>query len=236
MRLRTGRRLADDVESGDRRAALAWAGVSVVRMRMAVVLPAPLWPSRPSTVPGATSRSRSRSAQRSSNRLPSPVAVTTAGRRGCVVHDRLQVFVWCTDLFVHSTTKNSSTLYDVASEYPTEAGPEAGRPATRAASSSSSNGDRASTSSLRAAEKITSKAAKQAAKVAAKTAQHLDSLDRLAAASGSARRVDADRAGQRKPRFTRDDIAAAAIRIADTEGLRGGVDAAHRRRARRRAR
>ena len=37
----------------------------VVRMRIAVVLPAPLWPRRPSTVPGATLRSRSRRAQRS---------------------------------------------------------------------------------------------------------------------------------------------------------------------------
>ena len=33
--------------------------------RIAVVLPAPLWPSRPRTVPAGTSRSRSRSAQRS---------------------------------------------------------------------------------------------------------------------------------------------------------------------------
>ena len=31
---------------------------SVVRIRTAVVLPAPLWPSRPSTVPGSTARSR----------------------------------------------------------------------------------------------------------------------------------------------------------------------------------
>ena len=35
---------------------------SVVRMRMAVVFPAPLWPRRPSTVPRGTETSRSRSA------------------------------------------------------------------------------------------------------------------------------------------------------------------------------
>ena len=35
---------------------------SVVRMRIAVVLPAPLWPSSPSTEPAGTSRSKSRRA------------------------------------------------------------------------------------------------------------------------------------------------------------------------------
>ncbi len=50
---------------------------SVVRMRTAVVLPAPLWPSRPSTVPEATSRSRSASACVSPKRRPSP-SVRTA--------------------------------------------------------------------------------------------------------------------------------------------------------------
>ena len=50
-----------------------------------------------------------------------------------------------------------------------------------------------------------------------------------------ARRVDARRARQRAARASRrDEIAAAAIRIADAEGLRRGVDAPHRGRARRR--
>ena len=62
---------ADGGRIGARRrrpATEAWPSVGVdrvVRMRMAVVLPAPLWPSSPRTVPGGTSRSRSRSAQRS---------------------------------------------------------------------------------------------------------------------------------------------------------------------------
>ncbi len=51
----------DDVMAGDERAALG-RGERVVRMRTAVVFPAPLWPSRPSTVPASTTRSRLASA------------------------------------------------------------------------------------------------------------------------------------------------------------------------------
>jgi AcrR family transcriptional regulator len=71
----------------------------------------------------------------------------------------------------------------------------------------------------KAAEKINAKIDKQATKVAAKTAKHIETLDRLAAHLET---IDvwtrADR-GSRKPRFNRDDIAAAAIRIADSEGF-----------------
>lgn len=71
----------------------------------------------------------------------------------------------------------------------------------------------------KAAEKINAKLDKQATKVAAKTAKHIETLDRLAAHLET---IDvwtrADR-GSRKPRFNRDDIAAAAIRIADSEGF-----------------
>ena len=45
--------------------ARRWAAASVVRIRMAVVLPAPLWPRRPSDGAAGTSRSRSRRAHRS---------------------------------------------------------------------------------------------------------------------------------------------------------------------------
>ena len=54
---------------------------------------------------------------------------------------------------------------------------------------------------------------------------------RISKPSMSGRRTDR---GMRKPRFNRSDIAAAAIRIADAEGFRSGVDAPPRRRARRR--
>ncbi|MEP7111808.1 MAG: TetR/AcrR family transcriptional regulator [Ilumatobacteraceae bacterium] len=69
------------------------------------------------------------------------------------------------------------------------------------------------------AEKVNAKFDKQTNKVAAKTARHVETLDRLAAHLEA---IDvwtrADRVS-RKPRFTRDDIAAAAIRIADAEGF-----------------
>jgi AcrR family transcriptional regulator len=67
--------------------------------------------------------------------------------------------------------------------------------------------------------KLDKQAVKIAAKTAAKTAQHVETLNRLAAHLET---IDvwtrADRAS-RKPRFSRDDIAAAAIRIADAEGF-----------------
>jgi AcrR family transcriptional regulator len=67
--------------------------------------------------------------------------------------------------------------------------------------------------------KINAKLDKSASKVAAKTAKHVETLDRLAAHLET---IDVwtrtDRAS-RKPRFNRDDIAAAAIRIADSEGF-----------------
>ncbi len=71
----------------------------------------------------------------------------------------------------------------------------------------------------KAAEKINAKIAKQADKVAAKTAMHVETLERLAAHLET---IDVwtrtDRIS-RKPRFSRDDIAATAIRIADAEGF-----------------
>jgi AcrR family transcriptional regulator len=69
------------------------------------------------------------------------------------------------------------------------------------------------------AEKISVKAAKQAARVTAKAEKHLESLDRLAAHLDALDVWTRAEPGSRKPRLTRDDIAAAAIRIADAEGL-----------------
>ena len=73
-----GGRVGHDVEAVDRAVPVV-GRASVVRMRIAVVLPAPLWPSRPRTVPAGTWRSRSRSAHRSSKRLPSPSATIPLG-------------------------------------------------------------------------------------------------------------------------------------------------------------
>ena len=67
--------------------------------------------------------------------------------------------------------------------------------------------------------KVNAKIDRHATKVAAKTAKHVETFDRLAAHLET---IDvwtrADR-GSRRPWFNRDDIAAAAIRIADTEGF-----------------
>lgn len=71
----------------------------------------------------------------------------------------------------------------------------------------------------KATEKLNAKLNKQADKVAAKSAKHAQSLERLAEHLETIDVwVRADRAS-RKPRFSRDDIAAAAIRIADAEGF-----------------
>jgi AcrR family transcriptional regulator len=71
----------------------------------------------------------------------------------------------------------------------------------------------------KAAEKINSKIDKQADKVAAKTAKHIETLDRLAAHLETIDVWTRSHGAGRKPRFNRDDIAAAAIRIADAEGF-----------------
>ena len=63
---------AHDVEARPPRRCPVVGRDRVVRMRMVVVLPAPLWPRRPRTVPAGTSRSRSRRAERSPKRLLRP--------------------------------------------------------------------------------------------------------------------------------------------------------------------
>ena len=71
----------------------------------------------------------------------------------------------------------------------------------------------------KATEKLNAKLNKQTAKVVAKSAQHVESLDRLAAHPETLDTWTRMDKGMRKPRFNRDDIAAAAIRIADAEGF-----------------
>jgi AcrR family transcriptional regulator len=67
--------------------------------------------------------------------------------------------------------------------------------------------------------KINAKIDRQATKVAAKAARHVETLDRLAAHLETIDVWTRSDRGSRKPRFNRDDIAAAAIRIADSEGF-----------------
>jgi AcrR family transcriptional regulator len=71
----------------------------------------------------------------------------------------------------------------------------------------------------KATAKINAKLDQQAQKIAAKSVKHAEALDRLAEhleTIDTWMRVDR---ASRKPRFSRDDIAAAAIRIADSEGF-----------------
>lgn len=129
-------------------------------------------------------------------------------------------------MFVHSTTKNSSTLYDVASRFPAKRQDPPPRPSATKRAKAGIRGPAADSSeAIRnyvadvVAETINTEAAKQAAKVSAKAQRHLESLDRLAAHLDALDVWTRAEPGSRKPRFTRDDIAAAAIRIADAEGL-----------------
>jgi AcrR family transcriptional regulator len=71
----------------------------------------------------------------------------------------------------------------------------------------------------KATDKINAKLDKTATKVAAKSAKHIETLDRLAAHLETIDVWTRAERGHRKPRFNRDDIAAAAIRIADAEGF-----------------
>ncbi len=68
-------------------------------------------------------------------------------------------------------------------------------------------------------EKVNAAAAKQSAKIVAAATKHVAALDRLAAHLDTLDVWTRSSPGSRKPRFTRDDIAAAAIKIADAEGF-----------------
>jgi AcrR family transcriptional regulator len=67
--------------------------------------------------------------------------------------------------------------------------------------------------------KLNAKIDRRVTKVAAQSARHAETLDRLAAHLETIDVWTRVERGHRKPRFNRDDIAAAAIRIADTEGF-----------------
>jgi AcrR family transcriptional regulator len=69
------------------------------------------------------------------------------------------------------------------------------------------------------AEKINSSIDRQTAKVAAKAAEQAERLDRLAAHLEAIDVWTRAQPGCRKPRFSRGDIASAAMRIADAEGF-----------------
>ena len=69
------------------------------------------------------------------------------------------------------------------------------------------------------ADKIGAQAAKHAEKITVKAAKHAEALDRISDRLDSLSVWTRAEPGSRRPRLSRDEIAAAAIRIADTEGF-----------------
>ena len=66
--------------------------------------------------------------------------------------------------------------------------------------------------------KLTAKAVRQQQKIAEKAARHIEHLDRLSSQLETLDIWTRIEPGSRRPRFTREQIAAAAVRIADAEG------------------
>lgn len=69
------------------------------------------------------------------------------------------------------------------------------------------------------ADKLNETAARQEQKIAAKAARHIESLDRLAAHLSALEVWTRSDAAARRPRFSREEIAAAAVHLADEEGF-----------------
>lgn len=118
-------------------------------------------------------------------------------------------------LFVHSTTNDSSTLYDVA----TDSSGKRSRPPLTAAAIRQMAIDETKEQLTKEMHKHADKLVDKAEQLHAKTAEHLAKLDRLAPKTPPTSVWTRGDQNARKPRFSRDDIAAAAIRIADSEGF-----------------
>ena len=190
-------------------ATQAWPSVGidrVVSMRIAVVLPAPLWPSRPSTVPGATSRSSPRSAQRSPNRLPSPSpgSPMRRGGRRRVEHIRMAYF-----FFVHSTNSVSSTLYEWQVMIPDSR--HTPRPGTTARP--------ASQKAARKVEQVAERARCEGRQGVGRTRPQVSTARRPHGPIAAHDVWTRPEPGARRTKFTREEIAAAAVKIADEEGF-----------------
>jgi AcrR family transcriptional regulator len=111
--------------------------------------------------------------------------------------------------FVHGTTKDSSTLYVVPAN------------SSRTHQSAHQAAHQVAQQALAgaAAARLNQKVSEKADKVARKAAKHIESLDRLAAHLEALEVWTRVEPGSRRPRFSRETIAATAIRIADTEGI-----------------
>jgi len=126
-------------------------------------------------------------------------------------------------LFVHSTTQVSSTLYDMATK---KRPPRRDHPHPTAESIRDHLVDTAMEKAVeKAAEKIehtlntqAAKTTRQQEKLSRKAARAAEHLDRLSSHLEMLEVWTRTEPTGRQPRFTRDQIAAAAIRIADAEG------------------
>jgi AcrR family transcriptional regulator len=114
-------------------------------------------------------------------------------------------------LIVHSTTDLSSTLYDVAKDFRSHRHDEKG--ASDAAEAL------AQFVADAAGEKLARRAAQQSAKVRAKAAKHAAALERLAAHLEAVDVWVRAEPGSRRPRLSREQLAAEAVRLADVEGI-----------------
>ena len=118
-------------------------------------------------------------------------------------------------LFVHGTANTTSTLYGVASDFQEKrrTSPASARARQLLVDKAA---DKINAKFTQQAEKVV---AKTAEKVTAKTVKHIETIDRLAARLGALDVWTRSEPVARRPRFTRDAIAAAAMQIADAEGF-----------------
>lgn len=113
---------------------------------------------------------------------------------------------------VHSTTKISSTLYDVARESRENRPRRHGAPKEQI-------GERVADKVDQLGRNLEYKLALKEQQLQAKVARHVEQLDRLQERLGALEVWLRSEPGERRPRFSRDEIAEAALQIADVEGF-----------------
>ena len=114
---------------------------------------------------------------------------------------------------------NSSTLYDVATDFPEKRQRDAGTAAALRQIAFEAATDKINEHVQKHADQFVAKAEIKGEKMKAKTAKHLEKWNRQGPEPDPLEVWTRHDRASRKPRFTRDDIADAAIRIADAEGF-----------------
>lgn len=114
--------------------------------------------------------------------------------------------------FVHSTANVSSTLYDVARD-------SRENPPRRHGAPRDPIGERVADKVDKLGRNLEHKLAQKEQQLQAKVAKHVEQLDRLQERLGALEVWLRSEPGERRPRLSRDEIAEAALRIADAEGF-----------------